>query len=98
MTPEELHLRFAILLELQNDFNEALTYCEKVIHARPLHPEAYFVKATIKLKLHQKLESLQLYKKAILLKPDLNESYKNLGRTLSSISKPDGAYRQIHDR
>jgi len=89
----ETYLYQARLAQMQHFFDSALTQLDYAIAINPEKPEAYLLKAYIKINSGKPLEAIPLCKKSIHLSPLLSLSC--LSTAQARIGQEDTAYEQL---
>jgi protein O-GlcNAc transferase len=91
-------------IELQaKKFDQAKTYVEKAIKKQPDHPVYLYNYATILTLTGDKTKAIDIFRKALAIKPDMHQALNNLGNTLRDLGRGQEAidcYKKVfsHDQ
>jgi len=91
----DLLLRLGLLFAAEQDYENALTSCDKAVEIKPDYHAAWYNRGVALSDLGRKEEAIQSYDKAVDIKPDLHEAWYNRGRALSALGRKEEAIQSF---
>ncbi|MCY7273764.1 MAG: tetratricopeptide repeat protein [Phormidesmis sp. CAN_BIN44] len=93
----DLLLILGLLFAAEQDYENAITSCEKVLAIKPDYHEAWYNRGVVLSALGRKEEAIQSYDKAVDIKPNLHEAWYTRGNALSALGRKEEAI-QSYDK
>lgn len=82
-----LHHNYAVLLDRQRNFKEAVTHLEKALELQPDFPEAYINLGNVLDELDRTEDALGKYREALRRMPDSHDAFYNIGYACNRLGR-----------